>query len=220
MAPIKKKTDKVVNNPYRVKRCAMKLPVEAAATYGNKVETVATMVDNVFVTFATRRKDGVASYVKPVEEHFKAHSVDQGLIEKWKVCGIMPRRDPTCLEENKKLPGAPDKGWGWDAFLTVGNDEDTPQSVGTHITGVLNEFIGNPTKMMNKNPFNFHRVASNENKLQPLAFYLLNEDVMEVLKRLYDGNPKEAMMAEDELLEQFFLSAEEGRELLKREVWE
>jgi hypothetical protein len=43
---------------------------------------------------------------------------------------------------------------------------------------------------------------------------------MEVLKRLYDGNPKEAMMAEDELLEQFFLSAEEGRELLKREVWE
>jgi hypothetical protein len=72
MAPIKKKTDKVVNNPYRVKRCAMKLPVEAAATYGNKVETVATMVDNVFLTFATRRKDGVASYVKPVEEHFKA----------------------------------------------------------------------------------------------------------------------------------------------------
>ena len=61
---------------------------------------------------------------------------------------------------------------------------------------------------------------ANSSGLKPLSHFLLDQDVAEVVKYVFEnGNEKNAVMNQDDLLESFFGSAEKGREMLEDCPW-
>ena len=74
MAPIKKKTDKVVNNPYRVKRCAMKVYVirpKPCLTYTSCAEAMSYLpwLNPTRLHDSLQPSASVASSMKPIGPH-------------------------------------------------------------------------------------------------------------------------------------------------------
>ena len=59
--------------------------------------------------------------------------------------------------------------------------------------------------------------------LRPLNYYLLNGDVVEMLKTIYSDSSKKELMGSDSIMEDFFGTAREGRAVLERmdqEEWD
>lgn len=72
--------------------------------YSNKVETVATAVDRVYVTHVIRPEGNGAAYTKPMKEFFESKG-DPALMADWNCHGFKTRRayDPKDPKKNEKF---------------------------------------------------------------------------------------------------------------------
>jgi hypothetical protein len=211
-------------HPLKVKRSPVVGPILGTQTWVNKVHTAPTKADGVFVTWAS--KGSVASYTNPFKKHFEDNGIAFNLTKAWKVNAIVPRRDFKDPDANAKLPGSPDKLWGWDSFVTVidENEDETAATIGKHITEKLSEFAASAKQFKNQlHPpkYAFSGVPSDSEVegLKPLSHYLLDENVAAVFKEMYGQHEKDVIMEQDDLLIGFFGSAQKGREVLEKAIW-
>ena len=226
MAPSKAKKNATTANPY-VKLSYNIGAISNKQGYSNKITTVKVAADNVFVSWSTRPgAKNVSSYLKPLKDHFELHCNYNGLLDTWKISGFLTRREfnQTDPLENKKLTGSPDAAWPWEAIVTILPPQiDPPQtavSVGKHVADAFTAFATDSKAFgRNKVSFAFHRDAS-EAEPAPLSRYVLDEDVVQVVKIMYaQQHKKEDVLDNDDLLERFFGDADRGRSLLEFEAW-
>lgn len=195
-----------------------------ANRWAHKVYTTSTEADGIFVTW-TSKPNGEASYVTPLKKLYLRDGADLELDKKWKIHGIYSRRDRKDLAANKVLQGSHNASYGWDCFVTAAED-GTAKSIGKHITKALNEFAqpAEEFKAQKHKPeyiFCGDVSEANSSGLKPLSHFLLDQDVAEVVKYVFEnGNEKDAVMNQDDLLKSFFGSAEKGREMLEDCVWD
>ena len=203
------------------------ISVSNASKWIHKVYTASTQAKGIFITWASKPNGQEASFVKPLRTHYEQLGVEQELPKEWKIHGIYPRRDRKDLDANKVLPGNRGSTWPWDCFVTicVAAEGDTAKSTGKHIAKVLTEFAAQADEFKDqkhKPKYAFCGDASEASRggLKPLSHFLLDEHVVEVFKSLFeDGNEKDLMMDQDDLLKSFFGSAEKGREMLEDCIW-
>ena len=226
MAPSKAKKNATTANPY-VKLSYNIGAISNKQGYSNKITTVKVAADNVFVSWSTRPgAKNVSSYLKPLKDHFELHCNDNGLLDTWKISGFLTRKEfnQTDPFENKKLTGSPDAAWPWEAIVTILPPQIEPPptaaSVGKHIANAFTAFATDSKAFgRNKVSFAFHRDAS-EAEPAPLSRYVLDEDVVQVVKIMYaQQHKKEDVLDNDDLLERFFGDADRGRSLLEFEAW-
>ncbi|MDH5649910.1 MAG: hypothetical protein OEY67_09680 [Gammaproteobacteria bacterium] len=192
--------------------------------WAQKVYTASTEADGIFVTWSSKPSGLEGSYVKPFKNYYLKEVADLELDKKWKIHGIYSRRDRKDLAANKVLQGSHNASYGWDCFVTAAED-GTAKSIGKHITKALNEFAQQAEEFKaqkHKPEYIFCGDVSEANSsgLKPLSHFLLDQDVAEVVKYVFEnGNEKNAVMNQDDLLESFFGSAEKGREMLEDCPW-
>jgi len=230
MAPSKpkKNTTTTPANPY-AKLSYNIGSLNSKQSNSNKITTVKVAADNVFVSWSTRPgAKNVSSYLKPLKDHFELHCNDNEgvLMNTWKISGFLTRREfnQTDPLENKKLTGSPDAAWPWEAIVTLVPPQSDPSptavSVGKHVASTFTAFA-DESKVFGRNKvsFAFHRDAS-EAEPAPLSRYVLDEDVVQVVKIMYaQQHKKEDVLDNDDLLERFFGDADRGRSLLEFEAW-
>lgn len=219
--PPKTKNKIPSNNPYS-HGVSMKLSPYKGGNqgYSNKLTTVKTAANGVFVSWSTR-PDGnrTASFIKPMKDYFNEHCEDQNLMEKWNILGFFYRREYNEEEprDNTRMPGADDANWGWDAFVSVDVGGDAAD-ICKHIASTFSAFTGEKKGGFNGKKQNYKLIpVANNEPLYPLNRYILDDDVLEVFKRMYGHNEKASLLADDELLESFFGSAEIGRDMIHHE---
>ena len=144
----------------------------------------------------------------------------------WKISGFLTRREfnQTDPLENKKLTGSPDAAWPWEAIVTLVPPQSDPSptavSVGKHVASTFTAFA-DESKVFGRNKvsFAFHRDAS-EAEPAPLSRYVVDDDVVQVVKIMYaKQHKKEDVLDNDDLLKSFFGDADRGRSLLEFEAW-
>ena len=223
-----KKAIKPCPNPYdKIKFVYNGTPMnKKKKDYSNTIQTIETGVAGVYISFGTRH-DGKCSYLWPFKQYFSEHGDDEDLPKKWGVAGFTTRRlfnedDPL---ENVKLPGTPgDEGsYPWDAIITLDSSPKvTALSCGKMIAKKFTAFTEERKDLFHgkKQEFVFKGTLSESESGQPITSYLIDEDAVKVfLQTYYDcpkGNSKEDLLACDQLLEDFFGSADVGRDLLNR----
>ena len=228
MAPSKAKKNATTANPY-VKLSYNIGAISNKQGYSNKITTVKVAADNVFVSWSTRPgAKNVSSYLKPLKDHFELHCNDNGLLDTWKISGFLTRKEfnfnQTDPFENKKLTGSPDAAWPWEAIVTLVPPQSDPSptavSVGKHVASTFTAFA-DESKVFGRNKvsFAFHRDAS-EAEPAPLSRYVVDDDVVQVVKIMYaKQHKKEDVLDNDDLLKSFFGDADRGRSLLEFEAW-
>ena len=83
------------------------------------------------------------------------------------------------------------------------------------------KLIISPQQIRGSQPYVFHK--SNMTNPKPLNHYLLNEDVAKVLRLIYEDSSKEELMNDEDIMQNFYGSAEVGSEYLgvvDDETWE
>lgn len=198
-------------------------PIVSAPKWLNKVHTASTQAQGVFVTWVTK-PNGTASYVKPFKTHYEEECSTLNLSEAWKVSAIMKRRDVKDLDANVALPSSPASAWGWDCFVTVGDEDETAAFIGKHITASFNKHAAEAEEFRGqryKPKYAFCGDQSDDVKgLKPLSHFLLDEDVVQVFVSVFAReNEKDLMMGQDDILGAFFGSAEKGRHALEECIW-
>ena len=217
---------KKATNPYKLSYNVGAL--NSKQGFNNKITTVKVAADNVFVSWSTRPGGkNVSSYLKPYKDYFNLHCNENDglLMNDWKISGFLTRRkyDEDYPMENEKLTGSPDAAWLWEAIITIvpPNNGDTPvtaASVGKHIASTFTNFDDDKTNR-SKASFVYHRDAS-EAQPAPLSRYIVDDDVVQVIKLMYANlHKKEDVLGNDELLKSFFGVADRGRSLLEYEEW-
>jgi hypothetical protein len=202
-------------NPY-IKKSVTTGPIAGGTSrWVNKIHTIKSKAD-VFVSWASKGPS-TASFTKPFKTHFNQNASTSDVSQTWGVAAVMPRRDFNDLEADTSLPGAPDAIWQWDAFVTVAGDGDTVESVGKNIAASLTDFAMtsvafNGQKHKPKFVYNPRPVESQE--AMPLSHFLLDRDVVEVFKSVYGENEMDVLLQQEDILENFFGSADKGRTVL------
>lgn len=115
--PATPKKNQVVTNPYEIGGFTVKspgIPFAPNQQNVNKVETVATAVPRIFVSYFIRPEGNGAAFIRPIKDYFSSHG-DPELMADWKVNGFKTRRayNPEDPKENNRLQGMTDKEVGW-----------------------------------------------------------------------------------------------------------
>lgn len=103
-----KKTVTTVNPYEKIKFSYAGTPLNRKNGKSNKIQSVQTAVDGVFVSWSTR-PDNKCSYLWPLKQYFTDNGENQGLTKKWNLAGFMVRRlfNEDDITQNKRLPGVP-----------------------------------------------------------------------------------------------------------------
>jgi len=209
------------NSPYSHGVSMKMSPYKGNQGYSNKVTTVKTAANGVFVSWSTRPDcSRTASFVKPMKDYFNDNCDEQDLMEKWNIMGFFYRRMYNDLEprDNTRMPGADDANWGWDAVVSVELEGDAA-SIGKQISSTFTAFASEKKGGYSGKKQVFKSIPAADNEpLYPLNRYILDDDVVEVFKRMYGHHQKASLLADDDLLESFFGSAEIGRDMLHNEI--
>jgi hypothetical protein len=192
--------------------------------WAQKVYTTSTEADGIFVTWSSKPSGLESSYVVPFKNFYLKQVAASELDKKWMIHGIYSRRDRKDLAANKVLPGGHNTSYGWDCFVTAAQGA-TAKSIGKHITNALNDFTkeADEFKTQKHKPeyiFCGDVSEANSSGLKPLSHFLLDQDVAAVFKFVFEnGNEKDLMMDQDDILKSYFGSAEKGREMLEDCLW-
>lgn len=186
-------------------------PVLKKQAYTNWIDSCATQVDDIIVSWATKYNAPQAAYIGPMRKAFQEHHGDYA---EWKMIAIIPRRDPTTTE-NRYMPGRDGSSFTWDCIVSERcNAEDTPSALGEHIATKFTEFGRTATEFQIPPKFTFRRELTAP-PLRPLNAFLCDGDCLLLLRRFYaEENEKEDVMANDDLMESFFGSVELGRQMI------
>ena len=206
--------------------------------------TIETAAKGVYLSWVMR-PDGTMGYhpIKPFLDQFtenysfQRHLVhydlhdesapELDLVKAWKIAGFVDRRHPVYHQYPSRLESV-EGYWGpkpCKAMVTILKEEEleqeTSESIGTHIASVLNEgytWQGSQYAIHKTDNVTYRSgVVSDQAELLPLSHYLLGPDLVRVFMTMYDTEANEDvdLLQQDDLLQSFFGTAEQGRLLLQ-----
>jgi hypothetical protein len=179
---------------------------------GNIVDSYQTKVEEIIVHVFTRLDKPFASFVSPMKKTCEA---DPGLASSWNIREWFSRRNTTKLDENITMTSPPNTDYLWDVAVTykwlLEEDVDA-RAIGKNLAEVFSEFSKNSDEIRGSQPYTFHKATTANPK--PLNYYLLDEDVVKIMRMVYEGTDKGLLMEDDGILGDFFGSTEQGRAFL------
>ena len=111
--------------------------------------------------------------------------------------------------------------WGFPAIVSVDTTgTSTATSIGTKVAETFTAFSADPKKTLGKikkQNYVFRGEVSKPCSLASVSKYIMDDNVVALFMALFAGYDKEELLLDDELLKCFFVSAEEGRNLLEFE---
>lgn len=194
------------------------------------LDIVATRVNGVYIGFCTKSwANDEAAYVFPFEKALNESMEDGGdLAKEWKyVYSFLPRRDTNNNDGITAMKAKKGSKWDWKVVVIIIDEEDTSiEKAGRHIAHCFSKFTKNKNVMENPEKYTFNQCFTD--KPQALNHYLLDLDVVKVLKSLVclateDYASKNDVLQNEELMDAFFGSSESGRahlEDMDEEDWD
>ena len=193
------------------------------------LDLVKTGVDGVYVGFCTKAwAPDESAYLFPMEKGLNDTEDGGALAKEWKyVFSFLPRRDTTIDDGITPMKSKKGSKWDWKAVLCLIDEKDTSTAkAGRHIAHCFSKFTRNKDVMENPEKYTFNNCF--HDNPQPLNHYLLDLDVAKVLKSLvcHEGSEyttKEDVLQDDEIMEAFFGTSEDGRaylEDMEEEDWD
>lgn len=185
-------------------------------------DLVKTQVDGVYVGFCTKAwASGEASYLFPMEKGLNDKEGGGNLAREWKyVLGFLPRRDTTIDDGTTSMKAKRGSKWDWKAFVVLIDEEETSvEKAGRHIANCFTKFTRNKDVMDSPEKYTFRQCFSDNPRA--LNHYLLDMDVVKVMKSLVSQGEGEENVSKEDLLEDesnmaaFFGSIAAGREYLE-----
>lgn len=205
--PPKKKT-KVVQKCIR--KTALKPRGRSAARF--VVKSIQTNVPDVIVSYCYRASDDhIAAFMKPLIDAFSFDIDNNGSIpELWNVQIISNRRAGEMNVPMKANPTS-DSNYPWEVFVTINSDDDvTAIDIAENLATRFSDF-----KADNYESVAFRAEGATQTETnKPLNDYLLDYDVIVLLRMIYSTATKEELMEDEEIMKNFFGSAENGRSVL------
>jgi len=116
---------------------------------------------------------------------------------------------------NGKKPTKPGSDWNWKVLVGVGEHTDDP-AFGRNLLSNINNFV-RQTNLWDRNPRFTLRPASDPTDAdgsKPLSAFLSDEDCVYIMKVMYGLTSKAAILQYDDMLADFFGSAEAGRAVI------
>ena len=112
------------------------------------------------------------------------------------------------------MPKGPNSKIPWDVFVMFRPTEASDwKELGKNLANKLTTFYDLSEEYHTKVPFLFRRVVTGSSRL--LNKYLLDRDVMRLVKRSYSGSSIKDVIEDSDLLERFFGSAKAGKQVLQ-----
>ena len=194
------------------------------------IDVVKTRVNGVYIAFCTRSwAPDEACYLFPMEKALNDTENGQELSKMWKhVLAFLPRRDRSRDDGVTAMKAKKGSKWDWKVVVLVIDEEDTASITQAcrHVASCFTKFTRNKEHMDSPEKYTFKDYFSTEP--EPLNHYLLDLDVVKVLKTLVCNKfskykTKEDILQEEEILQAFFGSAEAGKEYLlgmEEEDWD
>lgn len=176
------------------------------------VVTAQTLVDEIIVSYCCRKDNESASaYIKPIVDHFNGE-IERGVTkisEDWRVSSFMVRR-ATSPGNNTPLKTGKELSYDWESIVTINPSEDvSPEDVSNTIALQFSQFENESFK---RQKFESRVIKDMDRK--PVNFFLLDDDVVTLLRIVYSDSGKDELMGDDEVLISFFGSIEYGQRVL------
>lgn len=177
------------------------------------VNSFETSVDEIVISFATRRtaKDN-AAFIRPMIKAFTEDFEDLG--GKWSITSFAARRIPG--GGNVTMKSSPDSNYYWDAIISIRKDVNTlsVNQIGMNIAAAFSGY-SNGKEKYEKQSFEYQELL-NDDGPKPVNYYLLDHDVLVLLRMIYSNASKDEILGDEDILHEFFGSTEAGTAVLAR----
>ena len=173
-----------------------------------------TSVEPLSVVVVTRGDVPQAPFMKPILDAYESDQSNTYATD-WNVIFIGPRKGkPNGIGGWNTLPKGPNSKIPWDIFIMFRPTEASDwKQLGKNLANKLTTFSDLSDEYHTKVPFLFRRVVTGSS--QPLNKYLLDRDVMRLVKRSYSDSSIKDVVEDSNILERFFGSAKAGKQALK-----
>lgn len=179
-------------------------------------DLVQTQVDGLFIGFFTKAwTTNEASYLFPMEKGLNDKEAGADLAREWKyVFGFLPRRDTAIDDGITAMKTKKGSKWDWKvAIVLVDEENGTVEEAGHHIARCFSKFTKNKHMMDTPEKYTYRQCFSNAPKA--LNHYLLDLDIVKLVRTLGWYESKEEMIEDEEGLVTLFGSAKDGREYVE-----
>jgi hypothetical protein len=187
-------------------------------------DLVKTQVNGLYIGFCTKAwATNEASYLFPMEKGLNDNEMGESLAKKWKyVFGFLPRRDTAIDDGTTTMKTKKGSKWDWKVIIVlIDEEENTVDEAGHHIAKWFSKFTKNKDMMDTPEKYTYRQCFSNEP--QPLNHYLLDLDIVKLVKSLNWYDSKEEMIEDKEGLATLYGTPETGKkyvEEVSEEDWE
>ena len=173
-----------------------------------------TSVKHLSVVVVTRGDVPQAPFMKPIVDAYESDQSNTYATD-WNVIFIGPRKGkPNGIGGWNTLPKGPNSKIPWDVFIMFRPTEASDwKELGKNLANKLTTFSELSDKYHTKVPYLFRRVVTGP--FQPLNKYLLDRDVMRLVKRSYSDSSIKEVIEDSDILERFFGSAKAGKQALQ-----
>ena len=177
--------------------------------WGNILDVYATAVPVLFIAIPTRSDKDEAPWMKPIVDAWNEDE-DGQIAKKLNVLAIMELKGNN---GNTPKPKAPDSSVGWESYIIYkDDDEDNAKSLGKKLATALTELVEQLDAYERKIPYIFGQCHVSHAK--SLNHFLLDKDVIALLKRMYPSTSKPNLMKDDDAMKTFFGTVSEGVKVL------
>ena len=179
-------------------------------------DLVRTQVDGLFIGFFTKAwTTSEASYLFPMEKGLNDNETGMSLAKEWKyVFGFLPRRDTAIDDGSTAMKTKKGSKWDWKvAIVLIDEENETVEEAGHHIARCFSKFTKNKDVMDTPEKYTYRQCFSNEPKA--LNHYLLDLDIVKLVRSLGWYKSKEEMIEDEEGLATLFGTAQVGMDYLE-----
>lgn len=182
--------------------------------YANVIVTHSTKVPEIAISIASKPKEGSGgTFTHYIKKKYEDPVLGNDLSEEWAVTAILPRR--LSARENSAMAQYPGSRYDWQCFVHFVTGSDTPVSLGKQLARGLTKFTRDKELSGMENADVYVFKSAEEHPNSPLSHFLLDEDVVELMKIIHSEEMQlHEVMENDEILEQFFESASKAKEIL------
>lgn len=158
-----------------------------------------------------------------MEKGLNDEEVGMSLAKEWKyVFGFLPRRDTSIDDGTTAMKTKKGSKWDWKVvIMLIDEEEATVDEAGHHIAKCFSKFTKNKDMMDSPEKYTYRQCFSHEP--QALNHYLLDLDIVKLVRALDWYESKEEMIEDKECLSTLYGTPEAGRmyvEELSDEDWE
>ena len=159
--------------------------------------------------------NSISSNINLSIKSFEDSIIGEDLAEQWNISAIFPRRSQGESEGNGGvMPQSRGSRYDWQSFVHILDLDESLEKVAKKLANGLTKFTRNKelSGMANADSYIFRSVISND--IQPLSFYLLDEDVLMLMNQIHGEKPLNEVLENEEILEQFWGSVDNAKEVM------